>query len=118
VSRKITGRVVSAAADKTIVVEQTTRETHPLYGKRFTRSKKFHAHDEKNIAKNGDKVVIEEVKPISRTKTWNLVEVVERGHDVVELKENDIVAEMDAKVEAKKVKNDAEVVAADEKEAE
>ena len=84
--RTMTGVVSSVAGDKTIVVTRTTRETHPLYGKKFTVSRKFHAHDEKNEAHVGDTVLIEESRPLSRTKTWTLAKIVERGREKFEIK--------------------------------
>lgn len=96
--RTITGVVSSAAGDKTIVVTRTTRETHPLYGKKFTTSRKFHAHDEKNEAKVGDSVLIEESKPISRTKTWVLIRVLEQGHEKYEIKKTQVEEEIESKV--------------------
>jgi len=93
--RQIRGTVVSTAGDKTIVVELTRRETHPLYGKRFTTSRKFHAHDRENSAHVGDVVIIEECAPISRTKTWTLKEIVEHGREKLELKKTEIEAEVD-----------------------
>jgi small subunit ribosomal protein S17 len=72
------GVVVSDAMDKTIVVETSRRIRHPLYGKEMKRTSKFHAHDEKNEAKVGDKVRIMETRPISRTKNWRLVEVTKK----------------------------------------
>jgi small subunit ribosomal protein S17 len=86
-ARKITGVVTSDKADKTIQITLTSRLTHPLYGKQYTRSRKFAAHDEKNEAKFGDTVEIEEVRPISRTKSFKLVKVIERGHEQVTIKE-------------------------------
>ena len=73
--RTITGVVTSNKMDKTIVVTRTTRETHPLYGKKFTTSAKFHAHDEKNEAAVGDVVEIQECRPLSRLKRWRLVAI-------------------------------------------
>jgi small subunit ribosomal protein S17 len=99
--RTITGVVSSAAGDKTIVVSRTTRKTHPLYGKKFTTSRKFHAHDEKNEAHVGDEVIIEESKPISRTKTWVLTRIVERGRETFEIKKTEIEAETEAKAAEK-----------------
>ncbi len=104
--RTITGVVTSVAGDKTIVVTRTTRETHPLYGKKFTRSRKFHAHDEKNSAHVGDTVVIEECPPKSATKTWELKQIVEKGHEQLVLKENEIVEEMAEKAAAKHADKD------------
>ena len=73
------GVVVSAAMDKTIVVKNERRVRHPEYGKVIKRFKKFYAHDEKNEARIGDVVRIEETRPLSKTKCWRLVEVVERA---------------------------------------
>jgi small subunit ribosomal protein S17 len=73
------GVVVSDKMDKTIVVRVEWRMRHPQYGKEVRRHKKFYAHDEKNEAKSGDRVRIEETRPLSATKRWRLVEVVERA---------------------------------------
>ncbi len=71
------GKVVSDKMDKTIVVEVSTSKRHPLYGKRVKYSKKFTAHDEMNEAKMGDIVEIMETRPLSATKRFRLVSVVE-----------------------------------------
>jgi small subunit ribosomal protein S17 len=71
------GIVVSDKMDKTIVVAIVRKSTHPLYGKTVTLTKKYKAHDEENVAKVGDKVLITETRPISKDKRWRLVEVVE-----------------------------------------
>lgn len=97
-ARKITGIVSSNKADKTIHITVTSRLTHPLYGKQYTRSRKFAAHDEKNEAKIGDKVEIEEVRPISKTKSFKLTQVLERGHEQVSIKEEP-AAQAEVKVE-------------------
>lgn len=73
------GTVISDKMDKTITVIVETKKTHPLYGKRVKYSKKFKAHDEKNEAKVGDKVVIMETRPLSATKRFRLVEIVEKA---------------------------------------
>lgn len=73
------GTVVSDKMDKTITVIVETKKTHPLYGKRVKYSKKFKAHDENNEAKTGDKVVIMETRPLSATKRFRLVEIVEKA---------------------------------------
>ena len=78
-ARQLTGRVVSDKMDKTVTVLVERRVQHPLYNKFVGRSKKYHAHDEANDAKVGDKVVIEECRPISRTKTWKVAKVAERA---------------------------------------
>ncbi|WP_062349830.1 30S ribosomal protein S17 [Bacillus kwashiorkori] len=78
--RKVyTGRVVSDKMDKTITVLVETRKTHPLYGKRVKYSKKLKAHDELNEAKVGDIVRIMETRPLSATKRFRLVEIVEKA---------------------------------------
>jgi len=73
------GVVVSDKMDKTIVVKVDWRMRHPQYGKEIRRHKKFYAHDEKNEAKAGDRVRIAETRPLSATKRWRLVEVIERA---------------------------------------
>ena len=76
-SQERRGVVVSNAMDKTIVVKVDMIKQHPRYKKVIRRSKKFHAHDEQNLANVGDVVRIVETRPLSKTKTWRLVEVVE-----------------------------------------
>ncbi|GAA1766525.1 30S ribosomal protein S17 [Agromyces humatus] len=73
------GYVVSDKMDKTIVVEVEDRVKHPLYGKVLRRSSKIKAHDEQNTAGIGDLVVITETRPLSATKRWRLVEIVEKA---------------------------------------
>ncbi|MCI5552504.1 MAG: 30S ribosomal protein S17 [Tenericutes bacterium] len=77
--RELVGRVVSDKADKTITVLVETYKNHPLYKKRVKYSKKYAAHDEKNEAKIGDIVRIVETRPLSRTKRFRLVEIVEKA---------------------------------------
>ena len=72
------GVVVSNKMDKTIVVTVETREPHPLYGKFMQKTTRFHAHDEKNECNEGDRVRIMETRPLSATKRWRLVEIVEK----------------------------------------
>jgi small subunit ribosomal protein S17 len=72
--RVMTGTVVSDKTDKTVVVLVERRVKHPLYGKIIKRSKKYHAHDETNEVRAGETVRIEETKPISKLKTWRVVE--------------------------------------------
>ncbi|MFN3725533.1 MAG: 30S ribosomal protein S17 [Allosphingosinicella sp.] len=72
--RVMTGTVVSDKTDKTVVVLVERRVKHPLYGKIIKRSKKYHAHDETNEVRAGETVRIEETKPISKLKTWKVVE--------------------------------------------
>ncbi|MCX7860110.1 MAG: 30S ribosomal protein S17 [Chloroflexus sp.] len=75
------GRVVSDKMDKTVVVAVDYLKPHPLYRKIIRRTKKFHAHDEENACKVGDMVRIEETRPLSRTKRWRVVEIVQRGEE-------------------------------------
>lgn len=79
-NRKVyTGKVVSDAMDKTITVLVETYKVHPLYGKRVKQSKKFKTHDENNLAKVNDIVEIMETRPLSKTKRFRLVKVVEEA---------------------------------------
>ena len=73
------GVVARDAMDKTIVVTVIDRVRHPLYGKTMQRSKKLYVHDEANDAKVGDKVRVQETRPLSKQKRWRLVEVLERA---------------------------------------
>ncbi len=77
--RTLTGRVVSDKMDKTITVVVERLVKHPLYGKYIRRSTKLHAHDENNECREGDVVVIQECRPLSKTKSWRLVRIVERA---------------------------------------
>jgi small subunit ribosomal protein S17 len=77
--RQLTGRVVSDKMNKTVTVLIERRTTHPLYGKVITRSGKYHAHDEGNECKEGDLVMIEECRPLSRTKSWRVVKLVDKA---------------------------------------
>jgi small subunit ribosomal protein S17 len=81
-TRTATGKVVSNKMDKTITVVVERREKHPVYGKYITRSSKLHAHDEKNECGIGDTVVVAESRPISKSKFWKLLEVVESATQV------------------------------------
>ncbi len=79
-SRKVRqGTVVSAAGDKTIVVEVKSDKPHPVYGKMMSTTKKYHAHDEKNEAGVGDRVHIAETRPISKLKRWRLLDIIEKA---------------------------------------
>ncbi len=95
--KQITGIVTSDKADKTITITVSSRETHPIYRKQYTVTRKYNAHDEKNDAHAGDRVTIKEVRPISKTKAFTLVSVDERSHGSIELK---------AEVEAAEVEGD------------
>ena len=82
------GTVTSDKRDKTITVSIVSRETHPLYRKQYTKTRKYTAHDEKNAAKVGDRVEIAMTRPLSKTKAYTLVKIIERSHGTVELKED------------------------------
>ncbi|MCC5812465.1 MAG: 30S ribosomal protein S17 [Ectothiorhodospiraceae bacterium] len=79
VARTQVGRVVSTKMDKTITVRVERMVKHPLYGKFIRRSTKLHAHDEANECQEGDWVSVEMCRPQSKTKSWRLVEVIERA---------------------------------------
>ncbi len=72
--RVLTGTIVSDKGDKTVVVNVERKVKHPLYGKIIRRSKKYHAHDEGNVFKLGQTVRIEECSPISKLKTWKVID--------------------------------------------
>lgn len=86
-AKTLTGTVTSDVADKTITVTVTSRETHPIYGKQYTVTRKYAAHDEGNEAKKGDKVVIVETRPVSKRKAFKLETIVEKSRGSVELKD-------------------------------
>lgn len=92
-AKSLTGIVTSNKADKTITITVSSRETHPIYGKQYTVSRKYTAHDEKNEANEGDKVTITETRPISKSKFFKLVSVDERAHGSIELKDDVAVEE-------------------------
>jgi small subunit ribosomal protein S17 len=78
-NRTLVGQVVSEAMDKSITVSVERRVKHPVYGKYMRRSTKVHAHDETNECHVGDTVMVEQCRPLSKTKTWRLVKVLERA---------------------------------------
>ncbi len=82
VARALTGKVVSDKMDKTITVLVERQVKHPLYGKYVKRSTKLHAHDENNECQMGDKVTIEETRPLSKSKSWTLVKILEKAQRV------------------------------------
>ena len=77
--RMVTGRVISNKMDKSATVLIERREKHPVYGKYIRRSTKLHIHDAENACQEGDVVTIEQCRPLSRTKSWRLVEIVGRN---------------------------------------
>ena len=82
VARTLTGRVVSDKMNKTVTVLIERRVRHPLVGKIVTRSRKYHAHAEGNEYKLGDLVTIEETRPISKTKAWKVIKLVEKAKTI------------------------------------
>jgi small subunit ribosomal protein S17 len=76
--RTLTGQVVSDKMDKSAVVLVERKVRHPLYGKYIRRSSKLHVHDANNECRQGDTVTIQQCRPMSKTKSWTLLEVVER----------------------------------------
>lgn len=86
-AKSLTGYVSSDVRDKTITVTVTSRQTHPLYGKQYTVTRKYTAHDPNNEASKGDKVTIRETRPISKTKSFVLDRIDEKSVGSVALKE-------------------------------
>ncbi len=89
-AKTLTGVVTSNAANKTITVTVTSRETHPIYGKQYSVNRKYAAHDEENIAKKGDKVVISEIRPVSKSKSFKLEKIIEKSHGSIQLKDEEV----------------------------
>ncbi len=81
-SRTVSGRVISNRMHKTVTVQVERRIRHPLYGKFITRRTKLHAHDEASACKPGDLVQIEACRPISKTKSWRVVRVLEQAREI------------------------------------
>jgi small subunit ribosomal protein S17 len=81
-TRSVTGRVVSSKMHKTITVELERNIRHPVYQKYIRRRTKLHAHDENGECGEGDLVMIEECRPISKTKSWRLVKVLEKAQSI------------------------------------
>ena len=79
VKRTVTGKVISSKMDKSATVLIERKVKHPVYGKYIRRSTKLHVHDAENSCQDGDVVTIEQCRPISKTKSWKLVEVVGRN---------------------------------------
>ena len=83
VIRQESGRVLSSSRDKTITVLIERKVKHPMYKKILRRSTKIHAHDENNESGKGDLVTIQECRPVSKTKSWKLINVIEKTKDIV-----------------------------------
>ena len=108
------GTVTSDKRDKTITVSIANRETHPLYRKQYTKTRKYMAHDEKNEAHKGDRVEIAACRPMSKTKAYTLVKIVEKARGTVELKEDVNTVELPEKIGADKIAKAAEAAKVDE----
>jgi small subunit ribosomal protein S17 len=89
-AKTLTGIVTSDKADKTISITVASRETHPIYGKQYTVTRKYIAHDEKNEAHIGDKVTIVETRPISKRKSFTLQSIDEKSRGSIELKDEEV----------------------------
>lgn len=100
-AKNLQGIVSSAGRDKTITVSIASRETHPLYRKQYTKTRKYTAHDEKNQAGVGDKVEIAACRPISKTKSYELIKIIEKSHGSIELKEEVLGERVEAEGEEK-----------------
>lgn len=98
-AQTLQGIVSSDQRDKTITVSIASRETHPLYRKQYTKTRKYTAHDENNEAKVGDRVEIVATRPFSKTKTYKLVKILEKSHGTVELKADVVAVEAEEKGE-------------------
>lgn len=107
------GQVISDKMDKTVVVAVQWRQRHPVYRKSIRRISKFHAHDEQNDARIGDRVLIVETKPLSRLKRWRIAEILER-HEVPEIAPQEIGATIEEEI----VQPEAAVAVADVPQAE
>ena len=90
--KTLIGQVVSTKMAKTIVVEVRRQKAHPFYKRVVSRSKKFYAHDEQGTAQMGDFVKIEETRPLSKLKRWQLKEVLQRAAQVAPVEEEQPVA--------------------------
>ena len=108
------GTVTSDKRDKTITVSIVSRETHPPYRKQYTKTRNYTAHDEKNEAHIGDLVEIAMSRPISKTKAYKLVKIIEKSRGTVELKEDVNNIEMPEKIGADEI---AKAKMAEEKDA-
>ena len=80
--KQLTGEVVSSAMDKTVIVKVERRFPHPRYNKYVKKSKRYYAHDEKNNCSNGDLILIEESKPISKNKRWVVKSLVKKSEKI------------------------------------
>ncbi|MCK4806983.1 MAG: 30S ribosomal protein S17 [Candidatus Aegiribacteria sp.] len=77
--RVLTGTVISSNMEKTVIVEVVSLKAHPVYRKRYRTTKKYYVHDEENQCNPGDKITISETRPLSKTKRWRVLDIVERA---------------------------------------
>ncbi len=89
-AKTMNGIVTSAVNDKTITVTVTSRETHPIYGKQYTVTRKYAVHDPKNDADKGDRVIFEATRPQSKSKAHTLTRIVEKAKGSIELKADEV----------------------------
>ena len=101
-AQTLQGIVSSVKRDKTITVSIASRETHPLYRKQYTKTRKYTAHDENNEAGLGDRVEIEACRPYSKTKSYKLVKILEKAHGTIELKEGVLGEKVEGATEEEK----------------
>ena len=94
--RTLQGKVVSHKMSKTRTILVNRRQKHPKYGKYINLSTKYHAHDEKDVSKEGDEVLIQECRPISKTKSWKILEVLGGKKPVKKKAENKVKEEIKA----------------------
>ncbi len=108
-ARTMQGVVHSDKPDKTIVIAVTTRKTHPIYKKQYSETTKFMVHDEHNEAHAGDLVIVKETRPVSKRKSWSLVEIVKKGSLAEQqAAKDDAEADSVAAKEAEKSQEEAE----------
>lgn len=110
-AKSLVGIVTSDKRDKSITVSITSRETHPLYRKQYSRTRKYTAHDEKNEAHEGDRVEIAACRPISKTKNFTLVRILERSKGRVDLKDEVLGIETEENQETAKNAEKADLTA-------
>jgi small subunit ribosomal protein S17 len=77
--RVLMGTVISSAMDKTVVVKVVSLKAHPVYKKRYRTTKKYYVHDEENQCNQGDRITISETRPLSKTKRWRVLDIVQRA---------------------------------------
>jgi small subunit ribosomal protein S17 len=104
--KDLIGIVTSDHRDKTITVAVKRLVKHPRYGKFIYRTTKFHAHDEQNVARKGDRVSLRETRPISKQKRWRLIEVLERAADLSQMTVHEVEAALAARDQVQKTQTE------------